>query len=61
MHEMKNELESIENRAHQREERISSLKDKNLEMTVGRRELKFWKSEKLYESYNILSDKQMEE
>lgn len=41
MHEMKNELESIENRAHQREERISSLKDKNLEMTVGRRELKF--------------------
>lgn len=58
---MKNELESIENRARQKEERISSLEDKNLEMTVGRRELRFWKSEKPYENYNILSDKQMEE
>lgn len=43
INEVMNTLESIENRAHQMEERISTLGDRNLEMTQKKRELIFFK------------------
>lgn len=49
---MKNALESIGNRADHREERISKLKDRNLEINQVEEvtELRFWEMKELYKT-----------